>query len=305
MDRRIALLIVLLCSLTLLLAAVSCGEAEKKPEIKQPVKPAEPEKPAANPDEMVFIPAGECIIGGSFDEVVTKPSSPPHKVDVAAFWLDRYEVTFEEFMEFTAETGFEAQGNWRQFYSLDNAGTPVFNITLDDAKDYAKWVGKRLPTQEEWEKAASWDEAAQKQRRFPWGDEWKDSASNTAETTYGKPVDIGEYEGDVSFYGVNDMLGNVYEWTDSFYTKYKKSKFKDPNYRLKLIAVKGAQFGIQGKVWYLSARSAFPKNSITAQGFRCARDADPGDEEQYAETVKSGTPVIQVWKKPAEPVESE
>jgi iron(II)-dependent oxidoreductase len=110
----------------------------------------------------------------------------------------------------------------------------------------------------------------------------------------------GEYTGDVSFYGVHDMLGNVYEWTSSEYTRYPGCKFNDDNYKLKLIAVKGAQFGIQGKVWYLAARSAFPRNSITAQGFRCVRDATPEEEEMYSEQVKGGTPVIQVWEKPAE-----
>jgi|GEM_PF-949008 len=301
MRQKIAFILTVLSAL-LLLGLVGCGgETTEKPATTPETKPVEKEKKVeANPLEMAFVPAGKCVIGGLADDPVTKFSSPPHDVELKAFWIDRYEVTFEEFMEFVADTGYETQGNWKDYYSFDNADRPVFNVTLKDAQAYAEWVGKRLPTNEEWEKAASWDEVNQAQRRYPWGDEWKDSASNTAETTQGHPMAIGEYAGDVSFYGVNDMLGNIYEWTASEYERYPGSKFNDPNYKLKLIVVKGAQFGIQGKVWHLSARSAFPRNSITAQGFRCVRDATPEDESLYSEQVKGGTPVIQVWEKPAQ-----
>ncbi len=284
MERK-SIFVLLLISLFSIFFIVSCSKGEnagKKQNVKKPVqKKVEQE---VNYNEMVFVPAGECIIGGPADDPVTKYSSPPHKVYLKSFWIDKYEVTFEQYLKFVADTGYLSEGNWRNYYAEGKELHPVFNVTLKDAKAYAKWAKKRLPTNEEWEKAASWDPDKKEKRRYPWGNTWKDNASNTAEAGMSTLVDIGKFKGDVSFYGVHDMLGNVFEWTDSIYKRYKGCKFRDKNYYKKLIVVKGANCYIQGKVFNLAARSCFAKNYLGGIGFRCVRDATP--EEDAAHGVK-------------------
>jgi len=271
MSKKIGWFLALLGASLLLLVAVSCGQQASK----EPVKPAEPEKPKIDYNEMVFVPAGKCIIGGPADGPVTKFSSPPHEVDLKAFWIDKYEVTFEQYMQFVAESDVSTKGDWRRYFDENKPMIPVFNVIYDDALAYAKWAKKRLPTQEEWEKAAIWDPKEQRQRKYPWGDEWDSDKANTATRNL---ADIGKFSGDVSYYGAHDMLGNVYEWTSSFYDAYPGAKVKDKNFGIKLMVVKGASLYIDGQNYPLSARAAFPSNTILSMGFRCAKDATPEDE---------------------------
>lgn len=282
MSKKVGWFLALLGAMFFLVLAFSCSKPEPPPEetMAEPVVPAQP---AVDYNEMVFVPAGKCIIGGPANDDVTKFSSPPHEVNLKAFWIDKYEVTFEQFMQFVADSGYSTKGNWRTFFDENKPMLPVFNVTLDDAQAYAKWAKKRLPTQEEWEKAASWDPKQNKQRRWPWGDEWQDGAANTGSRNVN---DIGLFVGDVSFYGARDMLGNVYEWTNSTYDAYPNCKAKDPNFGRKLFVVKGASIYINGKIWYMSARSPFPSNAILGMGFRCAKDATPEDEAKYQDAAK-------------------
>jgi formylglycine-generating enzyme required for sulfatase activity len=271
MSRKIGWFLALLSVMLFLLLSFGCS----KPVEEKAAQPTEPAPPVVDYNEMVLVPAGKCIIGGPADNPVTKFSSPPHEVELKGFWIDKYEVTFEQFMQFVADSQYATKGNWRNYFNEDKPMLPVFNVIFDDAVAYAKWAKKRLPTQEEWEKAASWNPKEQKQCKFPWGDVWDPTKANTATRTL---ADIGKYAGDVSFYGVHDMMGNVYEWTDSFYDAYPGAKVKDKNFGIKLMVVKGASLYIDGQNYPLSARAAFPSNTILSMGFRCAKDATPDDE---------------------------
>lgn len=294
MKSRLAFILLAISMTGLLLMFAGCQKAEQKKEEAA----AAPAAPVVNYNEMVFVPAGKCIIGGAADQAITKFSSPPHEVDLKSFWIDKYEVTFEQFLMFVAETGHPTQGNWRDFFSDDRAMDPVVNVTLEDAQAYAEWQGKRIPTQEEWEKAASWDPVNSTKRVYPWGDKWEEGRANTAEAGFRKPVPIGQMAGDVSFYGAHDMLGNVYEWSNSIYDRYPGSKLNDPNFRLKLYTLKGASCYLSGQNWNLAARTAFPKNVLKGQGFRCAKDATPEDEAQYTDQViKEGKAVTKAFEK--------
>lgn len=280
MNKRFASFLVTASASLGLLLTIGCGGSNKAEETAKPAKDAKvegPAKKAVDNKEMVFIPGGKCTVGGPADNPVTKFSSPAHDVDLKPFWIDKYEVTFEQFMQFVAETGYATKGDWRKYFDENKAQQPVFNVILEDAKAYAKWAGKRLPTQEEWEKAASWNPKTSKAQRYPWGDTWKDGQANCGTSML---QDVGQSAGDVSAFGVNDMLGNVYEWTTSFYDAYPGCKAKDPNFPKKLISIKGASCYIRGEGWHLAARSAFPANSILGIGFRCAKDAAPGDESK-------------------------
>lgn len=276
-------------AMTLALAACGGKPAEEKKEGADQTPPPQP-KPAVNVEEMVFIPAGECMIGGSADLPVTKFSSPVHKVALKAFFIDKYEVTFKQFLNFVMNSGYKSESlktdkNFMTFYrSRNNPNEPVIGVTLFDAEEYAKWSKKRLPTQEEWEKAASWDESTKKASRYPWGDEWKDGVCNTAEAGKGNLAEVGTFEGDVSYYGVRDMLGNVFEWTSSNYDPYPGSKFRDVNFGKKHFVVKGSAYSLEGKPWSLATRASYPPNVLYGQGFRCVRPATP--EEEAAEMAK-------------------
>lgn len=266
MNRKSAFL--LLLGILLLLLA---GCSSPAPEPAKPAAPAEPEPPKIDYNEMVLIPAGECIIGGPADLEVTKSSSPPHKVMLKAYYIDKYEVTFEQYLTFTAESNYQAKGDWKKYLNLEKPLLPVYNVLREDARAYAKWAKKRLPTQEEWEKAAAWDDAAKQSRRYPWGNDYQAGWANDGTSNL---INVGTSKKDVSFYGVHDMLGNIYEWVDSYYEAYPDCKLKDPNYRLKLAVVKGASIYISGKDYHLAARAAFPENTIRAMGFRCVKDAE-------------------------------
>ncbi len=287
--KRKSFFVLILITIFSIFFIVSCSkkseETQKTQNKEQKVQ--KPIQPQVNYNEMVFIPAGECIIGGPASDPVTKYSSPPHKVFLKSYWIDKYEVTFEQFLKFVADTGYLSEGNWRNYYAEGKELLPVFNVTLNDAKAYAKWAKKRLPTNEEWEKAASWDPVKKEKRKYPWGNEWKDDASNTAEAGMSEYVEIGKYKGDVSYYGVHDMLGNAFEWTSSIYKPYKGCKFRSKDFYKKFIVVKGANCYISGQKYNLAARSYFAKNYLGGVGFRCVRDATP--EEEAAHGVKTGS----------------
>jgi len=170
------------------------------------------EEPAGDPiipGEMVFIPAGEFIMGSNNKTDEDANAFPEHKVKLSAFWMDKYEVTNLEFMEFSVKNNYPGEGaakgyDWRSYFSAGKENVPVMYITWNDASEYCKANGKRLPTEQEWEYAARGPNG----NRYPWGDEWEVGWTNTTEVGR-EAVDIGRFAEDVSYFGVHDMLGNV------------------------------------------------------------------------------------------------
>jgi len=150
--------------------------------------------------EMLYIPAGEFLMG-----------EERRPVYVEAFYIDKYPVTNAEYKRFVDATGYPMPMHWRSGnYPEGKADHPVTQVNWDDAAAYAQWAGKRLPTEEEWEKAARGTDG----RIYPWGDEWDKDRANTCETRIFDTTPVGKFspQGD-SPYGVADMSGNVWEWT--------------------------------------------------------------------------------------------
>ena len=176
---------------------------------------------------MVLVPAGEFTMGnptGDTDE------QPAHQVYLDAFSIDRYEVSVGQYAAFLQATGVNSPSDWKTMNQPSNQKRPVANIDWADAVAYCKWVGKRLPTEAEWEKAARGTDG----RLYPWGNEAPTPLhANYGETglnNHGESVPVGTLEEGKSPYGTYDMAGNVWEWVSDWYDHdyYKNSPSQNP-----------------------------------------------------------------------------
>lgn len=208
---------------------------------------------------MVLVPAGKFIFGD-------KDEGTEETIDLRAFYIDKYEVTNEAYKKV----------NHNHKFPADKAKHPVVNVTWHDANTYCKSLGKRLPSEEEWEKSARGTDG----RLYPWGKAFDKTKANTreggapsapvshqhdqsaakkAETKGAMPV--GSYEAGKSPYGIYDMAGNVREWTDGWYDEKKI-------YR----AVRGGSFIDDSEsVYTFTVRKSIPEDSKAYIGFRCAK----------------------------------
>ncbi len=232
-----------------------------------------PDRPAVG--STVLIPAGEFKMGSSKKIIAANYAAPEQKVNLPAYEIDVYEVTNGQWIEFSTQSNFEAESNWRSFYTVGKENFPVSNITLDDAKAYAKWAKKRLPTEAEWEKAARGPEGF----AFPWGNTWDWSKSNCGENGRGNTTEVGEMKYDKSPYGVYDMMGNVMEWTADPFKAYKGSPIaNNENFTRGYYTVRGASFVMypsKGEGMFLWTRQAYFPKSQYGIGFRCVKDVAP------------------------------
>jgi gamma-glutamyl hercynylcysteine S-oxide synthase len=188
--------------------------------------------------EMVEIPAG-VFWQGSEAIVAQDNERSVHEVYLPTYWIDRYPVTCAQYRTFIAAGGYcnsdwwSPQGwQWLQqnpvekplYWSDDSAldNHPVWGVSYYEAEAYAHFVGKRLPTEAEWEKAARWHPGMGQARTYPWGEAelGNDRCNHNCSTGYTSPVDA--YSNGRSAYGCYDMLGNVWEWTSSIFSGYDK-----------------------------------------------------------------------------------
>ncbi len=230
--------------------------------------------------EMIFIPKGTFNMGSNanIDE------KPVHEVFLDDYYIDKYPVTYGQYKRFVEETGYSGEGNWMKYYSPDKANYPVVEVSWNDARAYAKWAGKSLPTEAEWEKAARGTE----QREYPWGDKWDPNKCNNKKMN--RPdlvnrmiimmanrgtVPAGSFPDGRSPYGVMDMAGNVNEWCSDWYDNkyYKVSARENPGG-----PASGSWKVIRGGAWCDADQNMFRSSarygdhpSITKGiiGFRC------------------------------------
>jgi len=266
---------IVLTALTLVFAFSACGGGEEAGTEEAASTAAIKSAPKIVPGEMVLIPEGEFVLGTDDKEHATAYTTD-RNMSLPAFWIDKYEVTNMEFMDFSINENYAGEGakegkDWRIWYTPEKANVPVMYITYNDAEAYCKSKGKRLPTEFEWEKAGRGTEGW----RYPWGNEWEENRAVTAELGYQNPVAVGKFD-DVSPFGVHDMLGNVQEWTSSKYQPYKGGK-KDPNATDNMKVVRGLCYLYYGKKGSIYERTAYVPNFLFNCGFRCAKDAEPED----------------------------
>jgi ergothioneine biosynthesis protein EgtB len=233
---------------------------------------------------------------------------PEHEVFIQDFAIDRAPVTNGQYFEFIRDGGYKNfhwwfsegwetvnrehwqaplywefhDGQWmiRDFNGLQSVSErkdePVCHVSFFEASAFAKWAGKRLPTEAEWEKAASYDAHGSKQA-FPWGDDTPDlKHANLFENGLWTTAPVGAYPGGVSAYGCHQMIGDVWEWTTSDYVPYPgfKSEFDEYNDKwfVNQKVLRGGSFATP----QLHIRSTYRNFFHTHErwmtsGFRCAK----------------------------------
>ncbi|MBI5328563.1 MAG: formylglycine-generating enzyme family protein [Deltaproteobacteria bacterium] len=222
-------------------------------------------------EDMVLVPGGEFTMGSND---WWPKSGPEHKVNLPAFYIDKYEVTNKRFKKFVDTTGYRPPDHWNNNKIPDaREEHPVVYVSWFDAEAFCRWDGKRLPTEAEWEKAAR---GADK-RVFPWGDKFSRDKANTPQ--YGKEdtMPVASFESGKSPYGVYDMAGNVWEWTADWFKPYPGNTHADENYGEKYMSLRGGSW--YDCTYYKCGISAPTYNRIFFNpqtrnnnfGFRCAK----------------------------------
>ncbi len=232
---------------------------------------AVPERLQSNEAEMVLIPAGDFLMGAANGE----EDSPIHQVYIDAFYMDKFEVTNAQYLAFCEDRDWRLPEFWgmESFHSTwDFPNHPVVGVSWKDARAYAEWTGRRLPTEAEWEYAAR---GALAGMSYPHGDTIDPTLANHRRSGIGGTVAVGSYP--ANGFGLHDMAGNVVEWVADCYGAdyYRMSPLRNPQG-----PEKGKFRVIRGGGWHsgpscnrVHFRNALPPNwKDFAVGFRCARD---------------------------------
>jgi formylglycine-generating enzyme required for sulfatase activity len=249
--------------------------------------------------DMLAVPGGMFLSGPPFNL---------QQQNISAFYIDRYETTNKDYQEFLDymdvhpvdhDVHYNQEPDYKKlpgghrpplwgdpYYSRfsGKASQPVIDVDWYDAFAYCAWRGKRLPTELEWEKAASWSEKERTKRIYPWGDNAFeiDIKANTLETWRHNPEgrqtqEVGKYPQGVSPYGLHDMAGNVFEWIDSWYDR-PTLDLQSEKISGKMVKWRTLKQGLKGGAFGHDARDAqsfvtFHPEMIERQmeyGFRCA-----------------------------------
>ena len=228
-------------------------------------------------DEMVEVPAGEFTLGsddGGYNE------KPAHREFLDTFWIDKYEITNQQYQEFVEATGHRQPGPpsryARKFEALRSPIQPVTYVSWGDADAFCRWKGKRLPREKEWEKAVRGPDG----QTWPWGNGMEGLQANFDGDADGYPVTapVGSFPADQSVYGVYDGAGNLMEWVDDWYIEdLYKTSHTDSGVKGKIPStyktMRGGGYTSRGIDLRITNRSFMvPDFRDETIGFRCASD---------------------------------
>lgn len=239
---------------------------------------------AAGVGEMVLIPAGSFLMGCQQNEICSPDERPLHEVQLDNYFIDRTEVTNGEYSACVAAGAcqpphyFYSRTRTAYYTNPQYASYPVMYVNWYQAEGYCTWAGKRLPTEAEWEKAARGEDGA---GLYPWGAATPGCKRANLDFCLGDTAAAGSFPLGSSPYGVLDMAGNVWEWTEDWYEAwyYIHSPASDPSG-----PGRGTHKVIRGGSWFhspLSARAAHRfefepgRWASFGLGFRCASSELP------------------------------
>lgn len=231
-------------------------------------------------DPVISVPAGMIYIkGGTFKMGINQDQadksdryvSPQREVTIKAFYIDKTEITNQDYKKFIDATKQPAPYYWK-----DNQfppGTdlqPVTNVNWSEANAYAQWAGKRLPSEMEWEYAARGADA----RAYPWGKQWQEGLAISKESS-NTTQPVGSLPKGASPFGVLDMAGNVWEWTADTFAPYPGNEEPvDPRLKDSKV-IRGGSFKAEKKFLTTYFRNMVkPDFSDTTLGFRCVKSAE-------------------------------
>ena len=228
---------------------------------------------------MVLVPGTDFAYSVSaYDNFIPYPATGNYTHKIDSFLIDRFPVTNEQYYEFISASGYRPADTTRYLrhweYGIYKPGTekyPVVYVGYDDIRAYAKWAGKRLPTEAEWQLAAQ----GQDKRLWPWGNEFHATFCNNA---FGKSTPVDAFSKGASPYGVMDLVGNVWQVTNDMY-------FNGSYYFLVIRG--GSYFRPDSSRWYIQGgpqpldrtqimlliSPGFDRSATV--GFRCVKDIDP------------------------------
>jgi formylglycine-generating enzyme required for sulfatase activity/serine/threonine protein kinase len=200
--------------------------------------------PAATKADMALIPGGTFKMGRNDGRLEEQPA---HEAEVKSFWMDKTEVTNREYEDFVQQTRYREPEHWVNGKPLEGQELmPVIFVSLEDAKAFAAWRSKRdgveyrLPTEEEWEYAARNGGQAD---LFPWGGKWEDGKAVIDEPA---PKAVGSDPGGRNKWGIDDLIGNVWEWTSSEPHSYPGSKMETKKSDVPKVMIRGGAYVSKG-----------------------------------------------------------
>lgn len=199
---------------------------------------------------MVMVHGGEFIMGSDEGDLNAKPA---HKIKLDAFMIDKNPVSNAQYQKFNPDHKFPPE----------KENEPVVNISWHEARDYAVWAGKRLPTEEQWEKAARGTDG----RTYPWG---KDEPDRWLKGGAEEPIKALK-RFNISPYGVKDMVGGFFEWTASTFEPYPEGDPSDPAYFQGAKVLRGGELGLKPAHAYDRAYTQ-PNEARGDITFRCIKD---------------------------------
>ena len=276
-----------------------------------------PPPPPAPPDAYrlpaeVLVPGGPFTMGTSTEPWALDNERPAHTVDLPAFYLDTAPVTNAAYQQFAEDGGYRDQrwwspAGWRHrqraglgaplYWHREGAGwvrtvfgvtepvapaEPVVHVCWYEAQAYAAWAGRRLPTEAEWEKAARYDPATGRSRRYPWGDSEPDASQANLGQRYLRPAPAGSYPAGAAPSGARQLIGDVWEWTASDFTPYPGFRawpyreYSEVFFGDEYKVLRGGSFAVDPVACRGTFRNwDYPIRRQIFAGFRTARDATP------------------------------
>ena len=204
---------------------------------------------------MLLVPAGEFLYGDN-----------NQRLSLPAFYMDKYELTNARYAKFLQATGREQPYEWNEVSQVSDGDRPVIGVNWHDADAYCRYYGKRLPTEQEWEKAARGTDG----RKYPWGNEEPNQSLASYDWDgerqwqgYSTLASVESYEAGKSPYGLYNMAGNVWEWTSSDYDSGGQTK-----------VIRGGSWNNDADLLRSADRNdGNPSYRFHRFGFRCAQDA--------------------------------